>query len=91
MMVLLAAMIITGRTPTFCRRAMDNAGATTTDSEYTRVKYPIPSAKRFWGIISAATVEVAVDPSPHPIPWSRRNAKIMPNTEFQPYLMGDFP
>lgn len=79
MTVLAAAMIITGRMPTFCKRTMANAGAITIASEDTRAKYPIPSAKRFLGIISAAIVEVAVDPSPHPIPCNRRNAKMMSN------------
>ena len=43
-------------------------------------KSPMPSPKRFGGMMSLATVELEVLVMPHASPWTKRSANMMPTT-----------
>lgn len=54
------------------RNIQTGGRAIASDKLLAMLKYPIPSPKRSLGMISAATVEVAVPAIPHPNPCNRR-------------------
>ena len=64
--------------PTSWAIAIDTAGATALEMAVVIAKYPMPSAKRCLGMMSAAMVEDDVDPKPQPMPWITRKPRMTP-------------
>ena len=66
--------------PAPCTSSTETAGARALAMAVVMAKYPMPSAKRLLGMMSAAMVEEAVEPMPHPRPWIRRRPRMIPTT-----------